>query len=296
VIHFKIVDMFTDHPFAGSPLGVVPDAASLSTDEMRMIAAEINTIETAFVLPASSPDATYRVRVFNPAGESPHGSHSSFGTAATLVRMGRIPAGRTVQECGTATQLLDAGADRATLIGQGPVAGTGLDPEPLLAAVRLDRSRLADAAPMATGLGSRFPYLPVQAGAVELARPDYGYMAEHALPALCVFSWDHATSAADARVFAPGFGIPEDAACGPVAMALGAWLFDTGNLPSPDGTHEYTVRQGAGSGRPALLRCAVTIDQGRITRGAVTGQVVPVAHGEITVPVNSELAAVEGRR
>ncbi|WP_051836844.1 PhzF family phenazine biosynthesis protein [Streptomyces sp. NRRL WC-3742] len=284
MIGYRIVDMFTDRPFGGSPLGVVPHAQGLSTASMQAIAAELNTAETAFVLPPTDPDCAYRVRVFSPAAESPHGSHCAVGTAATLVRLGIVPAGPLLQECGTGRQQLAAEPGRATLTAAGAVRGADLDPKALLALTGLDEADLEGPdglTPRSAGFGAGFAFLPVRPPALDRARPDLPGMAGAGLPALCLFTWDDAERTAHARLFAPGFGIPEDPACGPVAMALGALLAEAGRLPATDGTHAYTVHQGARLGRPATLACTVSLEGGRVVRGGTTGQVTPVASGRI---------------
>ena len=50
-VRFEQVDVFTDQPFAGNALCVVPDGTGLSTKEMQAIAREMNLSETTFVLP-----------------------------------------------------------------------------------------------------------------------------------------------------------------------------------------------------------------------------------------------------
>lgn len=284
MIAYDVVNMFTSRPFAGSPLAVVPDAGALSTREMRVLAAEINTTETAFVLSPTHPEATYRARVFTPGAEAKGGGHSSVGTAATLVRLGAVPPGPVTQECGGALQRLHAGPDRATLTAENPLDGGPVEAGPLLAAVGLDPDDLDALPPWAAGFGARFPFLPVRDPAVARAKPDGARALAAQVPALCLFHWDGTARRAHARLFAPGFGIPDDPACAPMALALGALLVYTGGLPPHDGTHTYTVDQGADTGRPATLHGTVEVRDGSVTHAAVMGAVAPVASGRIAVP------------
>jgi trans-2,3-dihydro-3-hydroxyanthranilate isomerase len=284
VIAYEVVNMFTGRPFTGSPLAVVPDAGALSTPDMRALSAEINTTETAFVLPPTHPEATYRVRVFTPGAEAKGGGHSCVGTAATLVRLGAVPAGPVTQECGGALQRLHAGPDRATLTARDPLDGVRVEAGSLLAAVGLTPDDLDALSPWATGFGARFPFLPVRDKAVSRAEPDSVRLLAAQVPTLCLFHWDGAARRAHARLFAPGFGIPDDPACAPVALALGALLVHTGGLPPHDGTHTYTVDQGADTGRPATLHGTVEVRDGSVTHAAVTGAVTPVASGHAAVP------------
>ena len=53
---FFIADVFTDRPFTGNQLAVLPDAEGLSTRAMQALAREFNFAESTFVLPPSSPE------------------------------------------------------------------------------------------------------------------------------------------------------------------------------------------------------------------------------------------------
>lgn len=274
----EIVDMFAEYPGGGSRLGVVPDAVGLSTERMRDIAEEIAAVETAFVLPPTEPGSTYRVRVFGSAGETPYGAHSAIGTAATLVRLGRIPAGTVVQECGATRHRVIATEDHGTLIAEGTPLLADLDPAPLLAATGLTSADLADAsAAWSAGFGAGFAFVHVLN--VGRARPDHERLRADNVPAVCLFTWDTSTSTARARLFAPGFGIPEDPACAPIAAALGGLLVGAGQLPSVDGRHRYRIRQGAETGSPALLDGAVAVRDGQVVQGEATGRVIPATPG-----------------
>lgn len=61
---FKLVDVFHTQPLTGNPLAVVFDAEGLSTEEMRQITRWLNFSETTFLLPPTSREADYRVRIF----------------------------------------------------------------------------------------------------------------------------------------------------------------------------------------------------------------------------------------
>jgi trans-2,3-dihydro-3-hydroxyanthranilate isomerase len=282
MVQFEVVNMFSDRPFAGSALGVVPDAEGLSAQTMQRIATELNLPETAFVLRPSSAAASYRVRVFTPSKESPWGGHSSIGTASTLARLGKIPTGRIVQECGPKLLSLLVASDRATVTGAGPWESRQVDLRSMLTACGLEQEDVA-ATPRAVGFGPLFHYLPVRADAVARARLNASQMDATGLADVFVFNWNSRQRTAHARLFAPGFEIPEDPACSSVALGLGLWLVGAGWLPGSDGIHEYRIRQGVELGRPATLDCAVTVRGGGPTAVSVTGRVVPTIHGRVSV-------------
>src|SRR5439155_21586674 len=72
---YHVVDVFTDRPFAGNGLAVVLDADDLTGEQMQKMAREFNLSETTFVLRPTTPEATYRLRIFTPAAELPFAGH-----------------------------------------------------------------------------------------------------------------------------------------------------------------------------------------------------------------------------
>ncbi len=81
---FVTLDVFTDRPFGGNPLAVIPDATGLSDVAMQAIAGEFNLSETTFVLPADHASASHKVRIFTPKAELKFAGHPTLGTAIAL--------------------------------------------------------------------------------------------------------------------------------------------------------------------------------------------------------------------
>lgn len=79
-VPFAVVDVFADAPLVGNALAVVTDAEGLEESVMRAVAREFNQSETTFVLPATQPGATWRLRSFTPAGAEVVGAgHNALG-------------------------------------------------------------------------------------------------------------------------------------------------------------------------------------------------------------------------
>ncbi len=300
---YHVVDVFTDHPFAGNPLAVVLDADDLPTDALQAIALEFHLSETAF--PMRSAVADYRLRIFTPDTELPFAGHPSVGTAWLLARLGKIGQGVVRQECGAGVLPVDVTGDSATVTGGPPSSGPPLDPVPLLPLVGLDADALvvppddrggdgspspaadgsAPPAPRVSGAGLSFLFLQVSTTAVAAARPDFGAITEVARPlgalGMSVFSWEPAARRVHARVFVPGIG--EDPATGAAGVGLGVYLAAADLVPD-DATTAYTIHQGAEIRRPSVLECTVTRTAGAVTRTTVGGAVTHVATGEVVRP------------
>jgi trans-2,3-dihydro-3-hydroxyanthranilate isomerase len=88
--HFITSDVFTDQPFGGNPLAVLPDGAGLSTDQMQRLAREFNLSETVFVLPPETSGHDHKLRIFTPARELPLAGHPTIGTALVLASLGKV--------------------------------------------------------------------------------------------------------------------------------------------------------------------------------------------------------------
>ena len=97
---FLQLDVFADAPQRGNPLAVVLEAEDLADEDMQRIAQWTNLSETTFLLPPTTADADYRVRIWTPSGELPFAGHPTLGTARAWLHAGGVPSGeRIVQEC-----------------------------------------------------------------------------------------------------------------------------------------------------------------------------------------------------
>lgn len=268
---FAFVDVFAEHPLAGNPLAVVPDADHLDERQMRAIAREFNQSETTFLVrPTMAADR--RLRSFTPAGVEVLGAgHNALGAWLWLAHAGGLPAGERhfVQQIGPDLLPVEVahGPGMATVV-------TMQQGSPVFGAVLADRDALADALGLATmdlldepaqvvSTGAGHLLVPLRSrAAVDKASPD-----ARRLSALLrtvtdegcyVYSHDphNATgeSIAYARFFNPTVGIAEDPATGTAAGPLAARLVREGRL-NPGA--EAIVEQGYRLGRPSHLRVTV---------------------------------------
>ncbi|MBM9509154.1 PhzF family phenazine biosynthesis protein [Actinacidiphila acididurans] len=86
-MRIRIVDAFTDRPFAGNPAGVLLlDADGFPADSwLQQVAAEVNLSETAFAHPLpAGEDADWALRWFTPATEVRLCGHATLATAHVL--------------------------------------------------------------------------------------------------------------------------------------------------------------------------------------------------------------------
>ncbi|MGP7997529.1 MAG: PhzF family phenazine biosynthesis protein [Streptosporangiaceae bacterium] len=242
---FRLVDVFSTAPHRGNPLAVVLDADGLSSDGMQQFASWMNLSETTYVLPPSSAQADYRVRIFTPSSELPFAGHPTLGTCHAWLDAGGQPArpDRYVQECGAGlvqVRRTEAGLAFAAppLVRSGPVD------EPLAGHIAgllgIGRSDIVDLAWADNGPGWVAVLLP-SADAVLALRPglvdlDIGVAGPYPPGAPAAF---------EVRAFFPNAGrTVEDPVTGSLNASLAGWLLGTGRVTAP-----YVASQGTALGR-----------------------------------------------
>jgi trans-2,3-dihydro-3-hydroxyanthranilate isomerase len=299
---FLTADVFTSRIFGGNPLAVFPDGHGLSTEQMRQVAGELNLSETVFVLPPDDPGHTRRLRIFTPGTELPFAGHPTVGTAIVLASIGDVPL------TGDETQIVfeeGVGPVPVTIRAEGGVPvfaqlsaaklpATGPPPpsvEELAGLLSIEPADIltGNEAPENVSAGVPFLFIPVRDRSVlarcrvRLDRWD-ALLAGPEAPELYVFSHDPELPGSDirARMFAPGFGIPEDPATGGAVTAFGGYVGS--RAPERDGTLRWTIEQGFEMGRPSLLHLEVDKRDGEITAVRVGGGAVLVSEGTMEIP------------
>lgn len=260
---FRLVDVFTEEPFRGNRLCVVPDTpVALTVAEMRTLALEINFAETTFVTSAG-PDG-YAMRIFTPDAELPFAGHPTIGTAYLLVSEGRTSP-RTIQTTavGPTPVEIDLQGGFGWMTQQPPSFRGGFGDRGVVAeAAGLELDDLHPDLPMEvvwTGL----PYLlvPVRDEATLRRAERSDPASRRALRAadaagLYLFAM-RGEGDVVARMFDADFGIGEDPATGSAAGPLGAYLASRGLAGMPGRT---IVAQGERVGRPSSLHVDVRPD------------------------------------
>jgi PhzF family phenazine biosynthesis protein len=131
---FQLVDVFGQGDFTGNPLAVVLNADGLDGETMQRIARWLNLSETTFLLPPTTPEADYRVRIFTLDRELPFAGHPTLGSCHAWLTAGGQPrkAGEVVQECGAGLVTVRRDGERLAfaappLIRTGPVDAADLE-------------------------------------------------------------------------------------------------------------------------------------------------------------------------
>jgi len=299
VLQYVHLDVFTNQPFTGTQLAVFLDAAGIDEQRMLRIAKELALPETTFVLPPEAAGTDVRVRIFTPSLELPMAGSPTVGTTFALAGEGRLRAG-------TDKAVLGLGIGPTTVrLEWGPSAlrfAWMTQPLPTLGPVIADTVAVAAAIGVqprdlagadlpveVASSGVPFVYVPLNSrAAVDAVSVDRAKLCAllravnlEELPVF-VFSPEPANDDATvySRMFAPGFGIPEDPATGGASGPLGAYLFQHNAVPAGTAARLVSL-QGVRMGRPSHIHIALSIRAGVLDEVRVGGEAVVVGDGTV---------------
>ncbi|MCJ1672375.1 MULTISPECIES: PhzF family phenazine biosynthesis protein [unclassified Rathayibacter] len=244
---FAQVDVFGAEPFLGNPVAVVVDGDGVSDASMAVFARWTNLSETTFLLPPTTPEADYRLRILTPRRELPFAGHPTLGSAHAWLAAGGVPrdSGVLVQECAAGLVLLRV-SDGAIAFAAPPRQRTGPVDEPTLAraaaALGLAREEIlghewADNGPgwLALRLESAERVLAIRPESARLGGLAVGVVGPHPAGAECAF---------EVRAFIPDAGVAEDPVTGSLNAGIAQWLIGAGLAPE-----RYVAAQGTAMGR-----------------------------------------------
>ena len=263
---FKQVDVFTAEPYQGNPVAVVLDSEGLTTEQMQRFARWTNLSETTFILPPTTDEADYRVRIFTPGNELPFAGHPTVGTCHAWLEAGGQPndADIIVQECGVGLVPLRRIGGRLAfaappLIRGGPVDEAEI--EEVCKVLQIERDDVVDAQWADNGPGwiavklasaERVLALTPDFGAVDSY--DIGIVGPHPVGVVApskvgVVGAGEGTTAIEVRAFFRAGGqAAEDPVTGSLNAALAQWLLGSGELTAP-----YVAAQGTAIDRSGRI-------------------------------------------
>jgi PhzF family phenazine biosynthesis protein len=277
---FQQVDVFSPVPFRGNPVAAVLDAEGLSTEEMARFSRWTNLSETTFILPPTSPEADYRVRIFSLSKELPFAGHPTLGSCHAWLTAGGVPRGdgRIVQECGAGLVPIRRG-EHGLAFAAPPLIRTGPVDEALVEnlaeVLRIGRHEIVDAQWADNGPGW-VAVLLRDADAVLAVEPDFsrysgtgpldlGIVGPYPPGAEC--AWEVRAVFSD-----DGGGMREDPVTGSLNASVAQWLLASGRATAP-----YVASQGTRVdclGRPRIGQDADgTVWVGGATITCIQGEV-----------------------
>jgi trans-2,3-dihydro-3-hydroxyanthranilate isomerase len=293
------LDVFAAAALEGNQLAVVFEAQALAPAVMQAIAREMAFSETVFVVPGESAGAVARLRIFTPGRELPMAGHPTIGSAFALVHDRHItaPSSPVILDLGIGPTRLDLDWKDghlafAWMTQPAPVFGPIVPAQAAVAAaLGLTGDDIARTGLPVQSVSCALPYLFVPLATREAV--DRAWLDQHALTRLSqetgvdeqgvfVFSTEPVDPDVTtySRMFAPGFGIPEDPATGSASGPLGCYLVQHG-VVAPAAPARMLNLQGVKMQRPSRIAIAIDGEAGRITGVRVGGTSIVVAAGTL---------------
>jgi PhzF family phenazine biosynthesis protein len=291
-VQVHIVHAFVHNGGGGNPAGVVLDADGLGADDRQQVARQVGLSETAFV--SRSETADIRLEFFTPTRQIAHCGHATVATFCLLHQLGRLRSGAWKKETLDGLRNVVLEGDLAFMHQLAPAGQEWPLPEgptlpDLAQSLGLAPSAIAGACdpPCIVSTGNRFLLIQVpRAQDLAALRPAQDLITKLSesldLVGLYVYALQPgAPAVATTRMFAPRFGIPEEAGTGMAAGPLGCRLWQRGHVKA----HEFQIEQGffmrPASGSQLLVR--LDVDTTGLRGVAVGGRAAQMGRREIAL-------------
>jgi PhzF family phenazine biosynthesis protein len=262
---------FSEGNKGGNPAGVVIDTNALTENEMQTIAHQVGYSETAFV--SSSEVADFKVRFFTPVNEVDLCGHATIATFNLLRDLKIITPGKYTQETKAGVLKVYVNPNEVLMEQTKPVFSEVLKPAAVKAC--FEEIELDLALPVqVVSTGLRDIFVPVKSldnlmklmpklDVITALSKKYDASGLHVF---CLESFhDHD---ANARNFAPLFGIDEESATGTSNGALSSYLM---KYRKDDYNGEFVIKQGYSMDMPSRITTKIVIENDDIINVLVGG-------------------------
>lgn len=232
-IKVEIINAFVDNGIGGNPAGVVLNADNLSNQEKLLVASKVGLSETVFV--SKSKKADYKLDFFTPTRQIAHCGHATIATFSYLSQLGLVKTNLLSKETIDGNRKIFI-LNEETFMEQIKPTYTTLENSKLdiLKSLGIFESDLLPNSPISiVDTGNNFAIIPVlNMNILKNLKPNFNLITkiseEHDLIGYYVFCTQTNCDYRDAttRMFAPRYGIEEEAATGMAAGPLVSYLYD----------------------------------------------------------------------
>ncbi|MDF1589825.1 MAG: PhzF family phenazine biosynthesis protein [Gammaproteobacteria bacterium] len=301
-LSYYVADVFTNKIFSGAQIAVFPHADDLTTEQMALIASEMNLSETVFVSNPNKDNKSRRMRIFSPLAEIDFAGHPIIATAFVLGHSGNVELteGITpltfIQNGGEIDVNVTVVEGKPSFVQFATKVTSVIDryaPSDIELAEFLSISPdEIDKKKYSTRLVScGFPYLVVPVWNYETARKAkfnhkaWNHSSAPLTAALEVLLFSPKTPYRDAnfnaRLLGPNIGVHDDPPVGSAMPAFASYLcsFDFTQL----GTHTFAVDRGDDKNRRSVLNIEMDHKGKEELALRIGGEAVMVAEGKLYI-------------
>jgi PhzF family phenazine biosynthesis protein len=270
-VEVQILNAFVDNDKGGNPAGVVLDADHLTNPQKLKIAAAVGLSETAFV--SSSDTADFKLDFFTPNKQIAHCGHATIATFSYLSELGKIPNPLTSKETIDGIRKITTTNGLAFMEQKSPsYVDVSHKKKEILVSLCIDEKDLQpDADISLVNTGNSFFIIPVaNSDVLKKIEPNFDLISklseEFDLIGYYVFTLDTDDQDRDVttRMFAPRYGIEEEAGTGMAAGPLACYLFDKLKIKK----NRFLIQQGKYINPPSVSLIIVELD---VSSGKIIG-------------------------
>ncbi len=265
----QILNAFVENSKGGNPAGVVLNADGLSDKNKLEISKKVGLSETAFVSKSNTED--FKLDFFTPNKQIAHCGHATIATFSYLKQLGIIKTDNSSKETIDGRRKIKLTGDFAFMEQLAPnYIDVNYKENLILKSLGLTKNDLIpEASIQLVNTGNSFVLIPVKNEKVlKNIIPDFDLIDEISevfdLIGYYVFSIDIENNKNDAtsRMFAPRYGILEEAGTGMAAGPLACYLFDILKIKK----ERFYIQQGKymREPSPSLIIVDLDIENGNI--------------------------------
>ena len=263
IVEVQILNAFVDNGTGGNPAGVVLDADNLTNQQKLKIAAAVGLSETAFV--SSSDVADFKLDFFTPTKQIAHCGHATIATFSYLSQLGKIPNPLTSKETIDGIRKVTTTNGLAFMEQKSPTyTDVSAQKKAILKSLSLKEEDLIEGADIfMVNTGNSFFIIPVANSTIlKNIKPNFDLITklsdEFDLIGYYVFTLDTEEQDRDVstRMFAPRYGIEEEAGTGMAAGPLACYLYDKLALKKS----RFLIQQGKFMDTPSISLIIVELE------------------------------------
>jgi PhzF family phenazine biosynthesis protein len=281
-IEVQIINAFVDHDKGGNPAGVVFNADYLSNEQKLTIAQKVGLSETAFV--SKSNIADFKLDFFTPTRQIAHCGHATIATFSYLAQQNLIKVEFSSKETIDGKREILIQEDLAFMEQRIPTYQAIEEfNKRILGSLGLSMDDILPNAPISlVNTGNSFVIVPVKSGEIlKSIKPNFNLITEVSeeldLIGYYIFCTETSDPERDAstRMFAPRYGIVEEAGTGMAAGPLACYFNDRLGIKKD----RYLIEQGwfMPQASPSLIIVDLEFDtNNHISKVMAGGKGIPV--------------------
>jgi PhzF family phenazine biosynthesis protein len=269
-VNVKIINAFSIKNTGGNPAAVVLDAGKFTTAEKQLIAAKLGISETAFV--SASTIANFKLEFFTPIKQIAHCGHATIATFSYLKQIRKLQQNKASKETVDGIRNIYFDGDDAFMEQQAPsYTIPNIQFSEILAAIHITESDLAaNLVPTIVNTGNSFLIIAVKNESIlQQLHPNFNAIKKISeqfnLIGFYVFTNTIKDKGFDAstRMFAPYYGIEEEAATGMAAGPLACYMYN-----NAIGKTKIIIQQGKFMQQPSIscIKVNLTITNNKIVK------------------------------